>query len=255
MFEILRMGCSYPHNEDFLIERECGYDCFLALFIQSPCVIGVNGKKEHFKANTFILYNKKSYQLYGADLAKYIDDWIQFDCEEQFISGLNFGFDTPVSIGETVKLHSYFQLICDAYFRCINNSAVTDYLIKAMLADISNGIENSHGGSPHYRDLLKLRRDIYSNPHLSWSVDSMAKQLHVSKPYIQELYHSTFGRTCISDVIESRIVYAKSLLSYSDLSIEEIAYSCGYSGAIHFSRQFRQLIGMPPSMYRAKSKL
>ncbi len=38
----------------------------------------------------------------------------------------------------------------------------------------------------------------------------------------------------MSEVIESRITYAKELLVESDLSVGEISYLCGYNNEVHF---------------------
>lgn len=51
-------------------------------------------------------------------------------------------------------------------------------------------------------------------------------------------------------LIKLRIEKAKELLSYNDKNVSEIAYRLGYSSAAHFSRQFKKLVGMSPSMYK-----
>ena len=51
-------------------------------------------------------------------------------------------------------------------------------------------------------------------------------------------------------LIKLRIEKAKELLSYNDQYVSEIAYRLGYSSAAHFSRQFKQLVGVSPSKYK-----
>lgn len=51
-------------------------------------------------------------------------------------------------------------------------------------------------------------------------------------------------------MIKLRIEKAKELLSYNDQNVSEIAYKLGYSSAAHFSRQFKQLVGVSPSKYK-----
>ena len=49
-----------------------------------------------------------------------------------------------------------------------------------------------------------------------------------------------------------RISRAEQLLSWSELSIESVAWSCGYKDALVFAKVFKKMIGMPPSSYRKK---
>ncbi|MCM1168027.1 MAG: hypothetical protein NC401_18750, partial [Ruminococcus sp.] len=218
MINIIAAGLEYYHSADFMIERKQERDYYLALYIETPCILGVKGEKVSCKAGTFILFDKKSYQLYGADGDDYIDDWVVFDCNENFLTGLNITFNTPVYIGGAVKIKAYFSLLYDAYSRAVNNSAVTDYILGACFADISNVVEKGLGSSPHYSELLQLRRDIMGDPAKKWTIENMAKQINVSKPYIQELYFKTFGKTCVADVIEIRLSKAKNLLANTNLN-------------------------------------
>jgi AraC-like DNA-binding protein len=48
-----------------------------------------------------------------------------------------------------------------------------------------------------------------------------------------------------------RIEKAKELLAYKDQSVSEIAYRLGYASAAHFSRQFKKIVGVSPSVYKA----
>ena len=78
----------------------------------------------------------------------------------------------------------------------------------------------------------------------------MASQLNISEPYLHLLYKKAFGVTCNQDVINSRIEQAQRYLSYSAMTVEEVAYACGYRNAVHFSRQFKQFAGVTPSEWR-----
>ncbi|MBT8231272.1 MAG: AraC family transcriptional regulator [Bacteroidia bacterium] len=51
-------------------------------------------------------------------------------------------------------------------------------------------------------------------------------------------------------LIKVRIEKAKELLTYKDHNVSEVAYKLGYVSASHFSRQFKNLVGMAPSAYQ-----
>ena len=73
----------------------------------------------------------------------------------------------------------------------------------------------------------------------------------LSSIYFQELYKKAFGISCGADIINSRIENARRLLSETAYTIEQIAERCGYNNSIHFSRQFKQVMGAAPSKWRS----
>ena len=50
--------------------------------------------------------------------------------------------------------------------------------------------------------------------------------------------------------IQTRIEKAKYLLTYTSLTITEIAALCGYSSSAYFAMQFKKHLGVTPSDYR-----
>ena len=52
-------------------------------------------------------------------------------------------------------------------------------------------------------------------------------------------------------VQQERHKKALSLLQDPDLTIEQIAEQTGYCDQFHFSRQFKKILGITPSAYRA----
>lgn len=53
-------------------------------------------------------------------------------------------------------------------------------------------------------------------------------------------------------LIRLRIEKAKELLTYKDNNVSEVAYNLGYASAAHFSRQFKKMVGVSPSVYQNK---
>ena len=65
-------------------------------------------------------------------------------------------------------------------------------------------------------------------------------------------YKKNYGVTILNDLVAIRISHAKSLLRFSDTSIEQIALSCGFQDAGYFIKVFRNAEGMTPLVYRKK---
>ncbi len=74
--------------------------------------------------------------------------------------------------------------------------------------------------------------------------------LEINPSYFQCLYKQFFNVAFQSDIINIRIDYAKELITSTTMTLEQIAYACGYSNEVHFYRQFLSKVGMTPGEYR-----
>jgi len=128
-----------------------------------------------------------------------------------------------------------------------------EYLMQILLIKAKEQMEMKTFQTKQSRihdELIKLRSEIYSNPRNNWSIALMAEKLHISCGYLQSVYKNTFFISCMSEVIESRITYAKELLIESELPVGEISNLCGYQNEVHFMRQFKKLTTLTPTEYR-----
>lgn len=86
------------------------------------------------------------------------------------------------------------------------------------------------------------------------SLSGAAKELNYSKQYIGRIVKNMTGETFTSLLIGLRLELAKKYLSESTLGIQYIAEITGFSDAAHFSRVFKKLEGLSPSIYRNKGR-
>lgn len=102
----------------------------------------------------------------------------------------------------------------------------------------------------HYPAYLKMRNAMYQNPHQNWNAQNICREFHLSYGYFRSAYKELFDVSFHQDLIQSRISQAKYLLLTTSESLLDIAYQCGYEDEKYFMRQFRQMTGMTPSIYR-----
>ncbi len=89
-----------------------------------------------------------------------------------------------------------------------------------------------------------------SDPDLT--IDRIAKRMQCTKRYLHKVF-SKEGETLNQYIWAKRLDLCRARLSRPDLSdksITEIAFSCGFSNAAHFSRSFRARFGEAPRVYR-----
>lgn len=254
MFKILRMGCNTTHNNNFSVNRPNGYEWYLLLFIKSPAVFIINGEAISTPANTLIIYDKNFPHEYRANETEYKNDWIHFEFDPAFINQYQITLNTPLYISNHYYISDLIQKMANEFYS--NNSykdQTIEYLMHILFIKIKEQMDTkifNNRPSKLYDDLIKLRSEIYSNPRNNWSIPLMAEKLHISCGHLQNIYKDTFFISCMSEVIESRITYAKELLIESNLSIGEVSNLCGYQNEVHFMRQFKKLTTLTPSEYR-----
>lgn len=81
-------------------------------------------------------------------------------------------------------------------------------------------------------------------------VDELAAALNVNRSYLYTLFKNTIGLSPKEFLRSFQISRAREELILTDLSIEEVAASCGFASGLTFSRAFKQITGMPPSAFR-----
>jgi transcriptional regulator GlxA family with amidase domain len=83
------------------------------------------------------------------------------------------------------------------------------------------------------------------------SIDELAGQLELSARQLERLFGQALQKSPAMVYREVRMRYAAWLLTHSHQSITDIALSAGFSDCAHFSRQFREVFGVPPTQRRA----
>jgi 2-isopropylmalate synthase len=78
----------------------------------------------------------------------------------------------------------------------------------------------------------------------------MAKQFHLSEPYISKYIHEKSGKTFVEQVTNIRMKKARTLLKNGNMTVENVALAVGYQNVEHFTRTFRKLYDMTPVQYR-----
>lgn len=82
------------------------------------------------------------------------------------------------------------------------------------------------------------------------SVSFFAKELHLSPNYFGDLIKKETGKSAQEYVLLKTIDIAKEKLFDETKSISEIAYELGFKYPQHFSRLFKQRIGITPNEFR-----
>ncbi len=82
------------------------------------------------------------------------------------------------------------------------------------------------------------------------NMDLLARQMGYSKDHFQRIFKHVTGTTPYRLLINVKMDRAKHLLRHSDMNIGRLANELGYENVFHFSRQFKEVVGCAPSVFR-----
>ena len=100
------------------------------------------------------------------------------------------------------------------------------------------------------RDIETAVDFINNNLDKRLSVEHITQSINISKNVLYKNFHERFGCTVNSYITEKRIEKSIELLTYTDLSVEEISQPVGFSSAAYYSANFKKLKGVSPLKYR-----
>lgn len=101
--------------------------------------------------------------------------------------------------------------------------------------------------TPNY----KFQEVIHSNLYANLKLEELAFLCGLSVSSFQRKFKLTFNTSPKQYMLTKRLEKSKSLLEKTDLSIAEIAYSCGFEDASHFSKSFSSTFHKSPKAFRA----
>lgn len=99
---------------------------------------------------------------------------------------------------------------------------------------------------------LAERVRLYLQENYNQPVDfsSLADSLAVSAPYLSKLFHEQEGKSPSRYLTDLRMRKAQKLLMDTQLTVREIAVRVGYPDPFHFSRNFKNAMGISPVQFR-----
>ena len=84
------------------------------------------------------------------------------------------------------------------------------------------------------------------------SLEDLAELFFISKFHLSREYKKIYGNTIGNELTYQRISHAKSMLRFSDDSVDTIALKCGFQDSGYFIKVFKKAENMTPLEYRKK---
>lgn len=163
---------------------------------------------------------------------------------------------------EVKELTNYFMMIknivdSDDYFRVdITKRLLAAYLYKLGSILYRHRPElQAEATKPLKREEILFKefiRLVSEHHRKERRVDFYAEQLFLSPKHFSTVIKKVSGKTAGQWIDEFVVLEAKTLLKYSVMSIQEIAYYMNFPNPSFFGKYFKQHTGVSPSEYKAQ---
>lgn len=182
----------------------------------------------------------------GANDEKFIEDSINF-CGPVADMLCNSGIiaNGIYSLGRVRRLKLIIDFFSDP---SVDSQICANIELQKLLVELYLNKKNRSGSEhPLLEDLLN---EIRNHPRKWWSVEEMAEICNLSVDQMRRIFFQRTGVTPKLYVDRIKLNSAAGLLLAGETSIAEIASLFGYKDQYHFSRRFKEIMGMPPRDYR-----
>ena len=252
----------FPHASGHLRERPAGVD--QAIFIYCTKGAGwceLSGSHHPVKPGELLVVPPETGHVYGADEQQpWSIYWFHAKGSllQAFLRELDISAESPVvRIGDDPQLLALFEELLDvvahgyttAQLLCA--SQILAHLIAVMIRDHRN-TRQEHPGTQQ-----KIAHTItYMKQHLDQSLqlDALAALANLSRSRYVDLFKQQTGYAPIDYFIRLRMHRACQLLDTTDISIKAVASELGYEDPLYFTRIFRAVVEMAPTVYRRMRK-
>lgn len=259
MYSVITGGCNTDHPHSFQMIRPNGLPHYVLLIIKTFSEFTLDGIVYHIAPGSAIIIDKNTPYSYYNPKGKYIDDWIHIKPTDDICfrqSGITFNefFPLPNMNRFTLYLQQIFYE--NTYTPEIYQQENVDALVQTLINNLILAYAQKNNFSKYsvYNEKLKeMRLILQQEPFKRKTIQNMADELGISTSHFQHLYTKLFGISFQKDFIHMRVDYAANMLLTTDMPVNQVAELCGYSSTVHFHRQFRNITGLTPDIYRKKS--
>lgn len=241
------------------------------IYVTKGCIdITINKKKFIGKTgDIFIVNGGEMHEIYGTETPlEYTALVFDFDMlsfrrddfsQQKYIEPvLNGSITFSNHIQSSQKAYSLIKYAGD-----INTSKPECYtlLTKAILLEFfslmieENQFSVTQTQSLHNELLKSIIKYLDENYTDKLSLYQTANHFNMSRKYFCRFFKNNFNKTFVEYLNDIRIEHSVDMLSHSNMSVTEIAISCGFYNMSYFSLTFKKKIGCTPSQYRKTSKL
>jgi len=128
-------------------------------------------------------------------------------------------------------IEEMIEFLCRQSIDVFADSQTNGVVSRSVIKDILSFLENNYN------------KDI--------SMSTLADKYYLSLSYLCRIFKKEVGMPFTSYLSNLRLAHACILLRSTNMSVYEVAESCGYKDYFYFARLFKRTVKITPSQYRA----
>ncbi len=117
------------------------------------------------------------------------------------------------------------------------------------ITGICQKIEESYLSTIYPQPLSKVLQYIAKNYAEKINIKTLAIHGHTSQRTLERLFKKTFGITAANYIKQTRVNAVSHLIHNSNISLSEIALSCGFCDQSYMTKEFKKQLGITPKAY------
>lgn len=129
-------------------------------------------------------------------------------------------------------------------------SLAIEGLTRALVAAVARGAADSAGtlrGPPWLQEVVETATREYAT---GYPLSEAARRVGVHPRHLARTFRDSMGCSLGEFVRRKRVEAARLLLDETQMSLSRIAFRTGFADQSHFTRTFRNHVGLTPSAYR-----
>ena len=155
----------------------------------------------------------------------------------KFFNLIKYVIQSPNTIHKTEVIQGIISATCFAIMDSLGGNALQNTIT----------ISQNNRQKIIFEQFMTLLNDHHQTER---SVGFYADKLCVTPKYLSKLIKESSGKTAAEWIDEYVILEAKTLLKYSDMTIQEIAYNLNFSTQSFFCKYFKHQTGITPGEYK-----
>ncbi|HEX2944959.1 MAG TPA: AraC family transcriptional regulator [Clostridia bacterium] len=182
---------------------------------------------------------------------EYLKDILsQMDCKKQLSFRYNEYSTTPRLCTAIHSLDEEMSVSEGHKCNLMQQSMTTQIAIELLRqTGACDGMDRSEPKLPaHYvKDAIEY---INANFNSDIKIEDISSYTNLSPYYLIRIFKESTGQTPHEFLLRIRLEHAQKLLKSNLYSINEAAMECGFVNPSHFTACFKQIYGVPPTIYR-----
>ena len=235
-------------------------DYIIHYIIKGKGIYQVGERKYHLSEGQGFLIEPEVLTFYQADK----DDpwtyiWIGFDGSDAGKWIQDIGLNSKKLTFQCSYAEELKKIVLDM-LKHIKVTTSNLYYLQGMLYQFfsvltrDSFVDSLEDESKENRYVMEAITYIRNNYPEGIGVEDVAKAINVSRNYLYMIFKNKLDLSPKEFLTDFRISRAKEQLTLTELSIEQVAASCGYQNTLVFTRAFKQKLGVPPSRYRKERR-